>query len=327
MAGVENICNILLNDGTELEDYLAGDISHTIVKVAVINSTSDITDNRDVVVSSLHIIATATETSRGMMSADDKAKLNGVAAGAQVNVETNLGTTATSTTRTVTSSTGDNVTLPAATTSEAGVMTAADRSKLNGVAAGAQVNVATNLGTSATSTTRTVTSSTGGNVTLPAATTSEAGVMTAADRSKMNGIEAGATGDQTAAEILALLKTVDGAGSGLDADTVDGMHASSFLTGVTSSAVGDAVAELSVGSKGTYALLFNSTIETVAPGVVRSGSTLRYASTFSGDGNYYGGGSIAPSGSWECMGYDGARSGLNNYTDNNSSTTIWKRKN
>lgn len=54
--------------------------------------------------------------------------------------------------------------------------------------------------------------------------------FTVALLNKLNGIEAGATGDQTAAEIIALLKTVDGAGSDLDADTLDGLHATAFAT-------------------------------------------------------------------------------------------------
>jgi len=41
------------------------------------------------------------------------------------------------------------------------------------------------------------------------------------------GVEAGATADQTAAEILAALITVDGSGSGLDADLLDGQNLSS----------------------------------------------------------------------------------------------------
>ena len=41
--------------------------------------------------------------------------------------------------------------------------------------------------------------------------------------------ETDATADQTAREILTAIKTVDGSGSGLDADTVDGLQASSFL--------------------------------------------------------------------------------------------------
>tara|TARA_A100001515_G_scaffold144676_1_gene149510 strand:+ start:1564 stop:3063 length:1500 start_codon:yes stop_codon:yes gene_type:complete len=53
--------------------------------------------------------------------------------------------------------------------------------------------------------------------------------FTNADHSKLDGIEAGATADQSASEILTLLKTVDGAGSGLDADTLDGISSGSFL--------------------------------------------------------------------------------------------------
>jgi len=53
--------------------------------------------------------------------------------------------------------------------------------------------------------------------------------FTNADHSKLDGIEANATADQTASEILTLLKTVDGAGSGLDADTLDGISSASFL--------------------------------------------------------------------------------------------------
>ena len=52
-----------------------------------------------------------------------------------------------------------------------------------------------------------------------------------ADGTKLDGIESGATADQTASEILTAIKTVDGSGSGLDADTLDGSHASAFLTG------------------------------------------------------------------------------------------------
>jgi len=53
--------------------------------------------------------------------------------------------------------------------------------------------------------------------------------FTNADHSKLDGIEAGATADQSASEILTLLKTVDGSGSGLDADTLDGISSGSFV--------------------------------------------------------------------------------------------------
>jgi hypothetical protein len=137
-------------------------------------------------------ILAATTSAPGSMSATDKSKLDGIAAGAQVNVPTNLGITGTGDARSITSSTGTNVTIPVATSSTAGLMATADKSKLDGIAAGAQVNVATNLGYSAATASGTVTSSTGSNATLPAATTSLAGLLTSADKAKLDGIAAGA---------------------------------------------------------------------------------------------------------------------------------------
>lgn len=57
-----------------------------------------------------------------------------------------------------------------------------------------------------------------------------------ADGAKLDGIESGATADQTAAEILAALITVDGDGSGLDADTVDGYSAAEILDAAANNA-------------------------------------------------------------------------------------------
>jgi len=48
--------------------------------------------------------------------------------------------------------------------------------------------------------------------------------FTSALNSKLAGIESGAKGDQTATEIRSLLTTVDGSGSGIDADQIDGKH-------------------------------------------------------------------------------------------------------
>jgi len=50
----------------------------------------------------------------------------------------------------------------------------------------------------------------------------------AAARTLLN-VENGATADQTAAQLLTAIKTVDGAGSGLDADKLDGQTSGSFL--------------------------------------------------------------------------------------------------
>lgn len=67
-----------------------------------------------------------------------------------------------------------------------------------------------------------------GNITLSGTVD---GRDVAADGTKLDGIEAGATADQTAAEILTAIKTVDGSGSGLDADTLDGLDSNRFVYG------------------------------------------------------------------------------------------------
>lgn len=67
-------------------------------------------------------------------------------------------------------------------------LTGALLTKLNGISAGAQANVATNLAQGTrTTTTVLVTSSTGNNATLSSATTTQAGLMSAADKVTLGG--------------------------------------------------------------------------------------------------------------------------------------------
>jgi len=75
---------------------------------------------------------------------------------------------------------------------------------------------------------------------IPVAATDSAGLMSAADKTKMDGIETAATADQTAAEILTEIKTVDGASSGLDADLLDGQEGS-YYTSYADTAVSNLV--------------------------------------------------------------------------------------
>ncbi|MBP5596720.1 MAG: hypothetical protein J6Y02_15140 [Pseudobutyrivibrio sp.] len=130
-----------------------------------------------------------TTTTNGLMTYGDKVKLNGIATGAEVNQNafsnvkvgsstvaadgktdtlelvagSNVTLTADTTNDKVTIA-ATNTTYSAATTSAAGLMSAADKTKLNGIAAGAQVNPG-------------------------AATTSAAGLMSAADKTKLNKYE------------------------------------------------------------------------------------------------------------------------------------------
>ena len=60
-------------------------------------------------------------------------------------------------------------------------------------------------------------------------------------------VENGATADQSATEIRTLLKTVDGSGSAIDADLLDGLHASSFLRSGSNITVGNNAASVEGG--------------------------------------------------------------------------------
>jgi hypothetical protein len=76
------------------------------------------------------------------------------------------------------------ISISAATTGAAGSMSSADKIKLDGIQTGAQVNVGTDLSYTASS--RLLASSTGADVTLPEATTTLAGLQSAADKTRID---------------------------------------------------------------------------------------------------------------------------------------------
>ena len=109
----------------------------------------------------------------------------------------------------------------------------------------------------------------------------------AADGTKLDGIEAGATADQTAAEILTSIKTVDGAGSGLDADLLDGNQASAFsLTSHNHTLDSLSNTTITTNTSGEI-LKWNGTAwvnNTLAEaGIQPAGSYLTTSTTFGGD--------------------------------------------
>ena len=92
-------------------------------------------------------------------------------------ITVNLGYT--SSTRVLTSSAGTNVTLPEVVANgDSGLMTGSDKNKLNGIAAGAQVNVGTTISVVENATTVSINSSTGGDDSIAGATATLAGVVT-----------------------------------------------------------------------------------------------------------------------------------------------------
>jgi hypothetical protein len=88
----------------------------------------------------------ACATAAGLMSIQDKLKLNGIQDGAQKNIATNLlyiqGAPNTNQ-QCLSSSTGNCVIIPVATTEHAGLMSSTDFNKLTGIESGAQKNVIT----------------------------------------------------------------------------------------------------------------------------------------------------------------------------------------
>ena len=178
-------------DHTKLDGIAAGAEVNVATNLSV--STTTTTNTIASSTGTNATIGEATGSAAGLMSADHHDKLDGIAAGAEVNVATNLGVSAAGTEVEITCSTGNNATIGQATSSAAGVMTVAHHDKLDGIATGAEVNVDTDLGTSTSTTQVTITSSTGNNTTIDEASGSAAGVMSVAHHNKLDGIASGAT--------------------------------------------------------------------------------------------------------------------------------------
>ena len=146
-----------------------------------------------------------------------------VADGAAANVATDLsGTTATGQI-TINSSTGNNVVIAEASDTIAGLMSTTHHDKLDGIAAGAEVNVATNLSQTTAAAQLTIASSTGTNIVVAEASDSIAGLMSTTHHDKLDGIEASATADQTAIEIINLLNSDLGGDKQIGTQTDDKM--------------------------------------------------------------------------------------------------------
>ena len=98
---------------------------------------------------------------------------------------------------------GTDITIQAADATQAGVMTKAQAIKLEGIDEGAATNVTTNLSTDQSSATQVIVeSSDGTDATIASATQTIAGVMSAADKTKLDGVEDNAKDDQNASEVI-----------------------------------------------------------------------------------------------------------------------------
>jgi len=197
-------------------------------KLVVNSSGTSITGNLDV---SSGVDVTGDITVTGTVDGVDIAALNTTAASlSSVNGSLANGVTAT------TQAQSDNTTKVATTayvrSAVAGVVDSAPTAldTLNELAAalGDDANFATTTANSIGTKLPLAGGQMTGNITFSGSQTVD-GRDLSADGAKLDGIQAGATDDQSAAEILTAIKTVDGSGSGLDADTLDGLHGTGFV--------------------------------------------------------------------------------------------------
>jgi hypothetical protein len=182
--------------------------------------------------------------------------------------------TRTATTVPITSSTGTDATLDVANTTVAGVMSSTDKTKLDGIEAGAQVNVPTNLSIgSSTGTVLRIDSSTGTNATLPVANTTVAGVVTNAAQtfagaktfnSTITGSISGNAGTATA---LANIRTIWGQNFDGTANVTGNLTAVGNITGT-------GAVTIQTASNGNLTLTPNGSGLTIISNATALGGTL-----------------------------------------------------
>ena len=179
-GGTKTGISVTYDDANGNMDFVigAGDIVHSMLEDDAIDG-----DNiGDDVINSEHIAAGAVDTEHIADAQITMAKLANIA------TDTFIGRTAAN----------DGVPKALSKSEALGILNVAD---------GAQVNVATNLGKTTATGQITITSSTGDNVIIGEATDAIAGLMSVTHHDKLDGIEASATADQTAAEIRTLVGT------------------------------------------------------------------------------------------------------------------------
>ena len=132
------------------------------------------------------IIPVVTAAVDGLMVAADKTKLDGIASGAQVNVDTTATWDDSTNTLTLTPGNDDTI-IPVVTTSADGLMSSTDKAKLDDVELNAEKNV--NPAATWSTLTDTLTLTPGDDATvIPVATTSTNGLMKAADKAALDNL-------------------------------------------------------------------------------------------------------------------------------------------
>ena len=205
----------------------------------------------------------AGQTFDGRDVSADGSKLDGIAAGAEVNqnafstvaVSGQTSVAADGKTDTLTLAAGSNVTITTNATTDTVTIAATNTNTTYSAGGGLSLS-GTTFSHSDTSSQGSLTALTGANVisdidvdTYGHVTSMSTRALTLANLGYTG--ETNATADQTASEILTAIKTVDGSGSGLDADTVDGIQGANLLRSDTSDTMSGTLTALGVTVNGT----------------------------------------------------------------------------
>ena len=112
---------------------------------------------------------------------------------------------------------------------------------------------------------------------------SDSNVFTDADHTKLNGIESNATADQTASEILTAVTTVDGVGSDLNADLLDNQHGSYYETNTANVTAAGALMDSEVANLAQVKAFDASDYATAAQGATADAAMPKAGGTFTGN--------------------------------------------
>lgn len=188
IANTDNFQTNVMKKAADNELFIITDTPTFNLKIG--NVTYDGTSNVSV--------TEATESASGLMSAADKKKLNGIASGAnKIVVDTALSSSSTNPVqnKVIKSELDGKAGMAVATQSANGLLSSADKKKLDGIATGAtKITVDTALSNTSTNPVQNkiINSALAGKAGTSVATTGANGLMSAADKKKLDGISSGA---------------------------------------------------------------------------------------------------------------------------------------
>lgn len=189
IANTQDFKTNVMGKAADNELFIVTDTPTFSLKIG--NVTYDGTSNVSAVV--------ATESTNGLMSAEDKKKLDGIATGAnKTDVDSSLssGSIRPVQNKVITAALANKASTAEVTTKAKGLMSASDKTKLDGIAAGAnKIIVDTVLSNSSTNPVqnKVIQSALDGKAGTTVATQSVNGLLSSVDKKKLDGIATGAT--------------------------------------------------------------------------------------------------------------------------------------